>query len=209
MGWIGFINRDPKTWINATFPIKSTAVIQYSLAICPIEIRAAVLEISMALKTVTGPFEREGTEPHATINVFTPHSLNAWMRHLKEKLSFAEPFEVYFNKIGISPNGPQGKYIVVLLPDEQSGVLLKTLMKSVNKNSPKAFHKTQNPHITIAYGLTPEQGEKAREYLSGKKFEIRFTVDNLALRERKLGPFEHFQVRQRFYFKDPADTLLF
>ncbi len=107
------------------------------------------------------------------------------------------------------PNKVDGKFIVLLFADGTSDVLLKTLMKSVNRKSPSAFHKTQNPHITIAYGLTKEQAEKATAYFVDKKIELRFTVDNLALRRRLHGPFEHFQVIKRFSLGEPAPTLLF
>lgn len=165
-----------------------------------------ILSIRKDIKSVAGKFDRENAEPHITFNVFSPSLLNYWQQHIKERISVVEPFITTFF-LSVMPVDDQ--YALMFIPDQESKMKLKKLMKSVNSESPKKMGRTDSPHLTVAYNLTYNQSETAKQYILDKGITLSFLCSDMAIRRRETGKMQQYQVIQTFPFGAPVEGLLF
>lgn len=172
----------------------------------PPNVTKLILSIRKDIKELAGKFGRENTEPHITINVFTPSLLAYWQQHIKQRISVAEPFKVSFSLVVVPV---RDKYSLMFIPDQESKMELKKIMRAINTNSPKLLDKTENPHITVAYDLTYNQSETAKQYILTNNITMAFTCADVAIRKRESGKMEHYHVIQTFPFGAPVEGLLF
>lgn len=179
----------------------------YSTAImAPPDAAEIVFGIRKDIKELVGKLDRESTEPHITFNVFSFSLLNYWQQHIKQRISVVEPFTTTFH-LSVMP--VDDKYAMMFVPDQESKMKLKKLMKSINSESPKKMGRTDSPHMTVAYNLTYNQSEVAKQYILDKAIGLTFTCRDIAIRKREKGKMEHYLVIETLRFGEPVEGLLF
>lgn len=172
----------------------------------PSDAAEIILGIRKDIKDLAGKFERETSEPHITFNVFSPSLLDFWVQHIKERISAVEPFRT---KYSLSVMPVDDKYSMMFVPDQESKMKLKKLMQSINSNGPKKMGRTDSPHITVAYNLTYNQSEIAKQYILDKGITLSFLCRDISIRKRETGKMQQYHVIKTLKFGEPVEGLLF
>lgn len=175
---------------------------RYSTAICP---PAAIVEQVKVLKdelySKIGWFGSRNAEAHITFNVFSANEseLQAWTEHIAAFVKDCTSFEITLNRVDYF----KGSHALYLAPDESALVFLNNLMKRFYSGLPHAGANSGNPHMSIARDLSPAHLEKALSLFGNRTFNIRFTVDNLAIRAFNPNR-RQYDLYRRFYFRDTS-----
>lgn len=156
---------------------------QFSTAICPSEeVVEQVRLLKEELSEQTGWFGSRNADAHITLNLFLAdeNELINWEQFLSMFCSNQTPFEVMLVKTDFFRRS--GAFY--LSPDDSSKQTLISLMENFHTAIPfdEKAHSNE-PHLSIARRLNPKQLKIANQLWEAKSFDIRFTVDNLAIRK--------------------------
>ncbi|PWA08705.1 2'-5' RNA ligase family protein [Flavobacterium laiguense] len=170
----------------------------YSLVIHPPEaILILVKSMKEQLATEVGWFNSKNSVGHITICEFKAtdaaiEKIKIQINRLCETLS---PVEILLNEFGAFPNGA-----FFIAPDKDSKTNLKHIMKRFNQSLriPNML-KSDNPHLSIARRLTPENLIKANHLFT--TIDLNFVCDSVVLRQFDEN-IKQFFVTDTFEFKD-------
>jgi 2'-5' RNA ligase len=170
----------------------------YSLVIHPSEsILALVKSMKEQLYTQVGWFNSKNSVGHITICEFkaTEKGIENIKNQILKICDALSPVEVYLNEFGSFPKN--GAFFIA--PDNDSKKSLKHIMKRFHKSLliPN-MEKSDNPHLTIARRLKPENLVKAN--LMFTTIDLNFVCDSVVLREFDENV-KQFFVTDTFEFK--------
>jgi len=152
----------------------------YSLVIHPPEeILILVKTMKEQLATEVGWFNSKNSVGHITICEFraTDTIIEIIKKEVSKLCNSLNPVNVRINEFGSFPNGA-----FYIAPDDDSKKDLKHIMKHFNKSLRlHNMKKSDNPHLTIARRLSPENLEKAKNFFT--KIDLNFTCDSVVLRQ--------------------------
>lgn len=153
---------------------------QYSLVIHPSEaILSLVKSMKEQLATEVGWFHSKNSVGHFTICEFkaTDEEIKIIKNQLGRLSDTLKPVEVRLNEFGSYPNGA-----FFISPDEDSKNRLKPIMKRFNESlRARDMQKNNDPHLSIARRLTPENLERARHLFTA--IDVVFLCDSVVLRQ--------------------------
>jgi hypothetical protein len=176
--------------------------IQYAVAVSPPEpVIEKVDELKSLLEERIGRYGSRKAKAHVSFNAFyaTGVQLLRIEKYILDFCSIQVPFGAVFNSLAFYPHG-ENKNTLYLAPDAHSKKALLTMMKNFHKQVPPCeIKKMTDPHLVLGRELTTEQLEKAQGLLKDRVMDLRFTVNELVLRERKEGPGQ-FTIKERFPF---------
>jgi len=170
----------------------------YSLVIQPPEtILALVKSMKEQLATEVGWFNSKNSVGHITICEF--QATDAVVQSIKNQISklcdALSPAEVYLNEFGSFPNGA-----FFIAPDSDSKAILKYIMKRFHKSIHiRNIQKSDNPHLSIARRLSPENLVKANHLLTS--IDLKFVCTSVVLRQFDENK-KQFFVIDSFEFKE-------
>jgi len=152
----------------------------YSLVIHPSDdILILVKSMKEQLASEVGWFNSKNSVGHITICEFkaTEKGLENIKNQINKICCKLSAVEVYLNEFGSFPNGA-----FFIAPDADSKKNLKHIMKQFNKTLliPNML-KSDNPHLTIARRLKPENLIKANQMFNA--IDLNFVCDSVILRE--------------------------
>jgi hypothetical protein len=153
---------------------------QYSVAIYPSEaVVALVKSMKEQLAKEIGWFHSRNSVGHITICEFkaTDKQIEIIKNQLSRLCDTLEPAEVSLNEFASYPNGA-----FFMSPNEDSKNRLKLLMKQVHESLRNLnMQKSNDPHLSIARRLTPENLKKANRLFT--TIDIHFLCDSIVLRK--------------------------
>ncbi len=177
---------------------------QYSVAIYPSEaVIALVKSMKEQLAKEVGWFHSRNSVGHITICEFkaTDKQIEIIKNQLNRLCDTLEPIEVSLNEFGSYPNGA-----FFMSPNEDSKNRLKPLMKQVHESLRNLnMQKSNDPHLSIARRLTPENLEKANRLFT--TIDIHFLCDCILLRNFDEN-IKQFFVIHEFKFNSNAQPKL-
>ncbi|HKO76575.1 MAG TPA: 2'-5' RNA ligase family protein [Flavobacterium sp.] len=152
----------------------------YSLVIHPPEsILALVKSMKEKLASEVGWFNSKNSVGHITICEFkaTDKGIENIKNQISKVCSTLSPVEVHLNEFGSFPNGA-----FFIAPDNDSKKNLKHIMKRFHKSLivPNML-KSDNPHLSIARRLKPENLTKANHLFT--TIDLDFVCDSVVLRQ--------------------------
>jgi len=152
----------------------------YSLVIHPSdEILALVKSMKEQLAAEVGWFNSKNSVGHITICEFktTEKGLENIKNQIKKICNTLLSVNVHLNEFGAFPNGA-----FFIAPDDDSKKSLKRIMKQfhISLLLPEML-KSDNPHLSIARRLKPENLVKANQMFT--TIDLNFVCDNVILRE--------------------------
>ncbi|WP_348800288.1 2'-5' RNA ligase family protein [Flavobacterium adhaerens] len=152
----------------------------YSLVIHPPEeILVLVKTMKEQLATEVGWFNSKNSVGHITICEFTATDeiIEVIKKQIIKLCETLHPINVRMNEFGSFPNGA-----FFIAPDNQSKIDLKHIMKHFNKSLRlHNMKKSDNPHLTIARRLSPENLEKAVAFFT--KIDLHYDCNSVVLRQ--------------------------
>ncbi|WP_409416218.1 2'-5' RNA ligase family protein [Flavobacterium sp. PS2] len=152
----------------------------YSVAIYPPEATIALIKsMKEQLADEIKWFNSKNSVAHITICEFkaTDKELEIVKAKLSRLCDSFEPFEVQLDKFDSYPNGA-----FVITPNEVSRNKLKPIMKRVHQSLViPNMKKSDNPHLSIARRLTPENIEIANRLFT--TINTNFICDSIVLRQ--------------------------
>lgn len=152
----------------------------YSLVIHPPEpILALVKSMKEQLAAEVGWFNSKNSVGHITICEFkaTEKQLENIKNKIQKICNTLSAVNVHLNEFGSFPNGA-----FFIAPDKDSHKSLKHIMKQFHKSLliPIAL-KSDNPHLSIARRLKPENLAKANKMFT--TIDLNFVCDSVVLRQ--------------------------
>src|SRR6478609_51191 len=170
----------------------------YSLVIHPHEeILALVKSMKDQLATKVGWYNSKNSVGHITICEFkaTETAIETIKKQISKLCDLLVPVEVHLNEFGSFPNGA-----FFIAPDNDSKKNLKHIMKRFHKSLliPNML-KSDNPHLSIARRLKPENLAKANRLFI--TINLDFVCDSVVLRQFD-DNVKQFFVTDTFEFKD-------
>lgn len=169
----------------------------YSVAFYPSEaVIAQVKEMKELLSDKVGWFHSKNSVGHITVCEFK--ASDAVIEKVKQQLirlsDGFKPMEIHLTSFSSYPNGA-----FFIAPDVASKSNLKPIMKQINdtliiKNS----HKSDDPHLSIARKLTPEQVKIA--YSLFTEINAHFLCESVVLRKFN-ETIKQFEVTDAFPFQ--------
>lgn len=169
----------------------------YSLVIHPPEsILALVKSMKEQLAVEVGWFNSKNSVGHITICEFkaTEKGIENIKNQISKVCNTLSPIEVHLNEFGSFPNGA-----FFIAPDNDSKKKLKHIMKRFHKSLliPNML-KSDNPHLSIARKLKPENLAKANHLFT--TIDLDFVCDSVVLRQFDEN-IKQFFVTDTFEFK--------
>jgi 2'-5' RNA ligase len=170
----------------------------YSLVIHPPEaILVLVKSMKEQLATEIGWFNSKNSVGHITICEFkaTDAAIQTIKNQINRLCDSMTPVDVCINEFGAFPNGA-----FFIAPDNDSKKSLKHIMKRFNQSLriPNML-KSDNPHLSIARRLKPENLTKANRLFN--TIDLNFVCDSVVLRQFDEN-IKQFFVTDTFEFKD-------
>jgi len=152
----------------------------YSLVIHPSEpILTLMKSMKEQLYTQVGWFNSKNSVGHITICEFkaTEKGIENIKNQILKICDTLSPFEVHLNEFGSFPNGA-----FFIAPDNNSKKSLKHIMKRFHKSLliPNML-KSDNPHLSIARRLKPENLAKANRLFT--TIDLNFVCNGVVLRQ--------------------------
>ncbi len=170
---------------------------RYSIAIHPSsELIATIKSMKEQLATEVGWFHSKNAIAHITICEFeaSERDLERVKKQLVRICDTVAPVSVRLDGFGTFPNGA-----FFIAPDTDSKMALQPIMKLFhNALLVKTFHHSDEPHISIARKLSPENLIKATQVFT--TIEESFLCDGIVLRMLDLE-LKQFRVIDSFEFK--------
>ncbi|MFV5690266.1 2'-5' RNA ligase family protein [Flavobacterium sp. ZT3R25] len=152
----------------------------YSVAIYPSEaIISLVKSMKEQLAKEVGWFHSKNSVVHITICEFktTDKQIEIIKNRLDRLCDTLHPIEVCLNELSSYPNGA---FFISLNNDSKS--ILKPIMKRIQESLHiQNIKKSNDPHLSIARRLTPENLERAKALFTS--IDIDFLCDNIVLRK--------------------------
>jgi len=184
---------------------KTTVENLYSLVIHPHEeILVLIKYMKEQLANEVGWYNSKNSVGHITICEFT--ATDAIIEVIKKQITqlcdSLNPVNVHLNQFGSFPNGA-----FFIAPDNESKKDLKHILKHFNKSLRlHNMKKSDNPHLTIARRLSPENLEKANQFFNA--IDLDFVCDGVVLRQFDNDK-KQFFATDKFLFNDnPQPTLI-
>jgi 2''-5'' RNA ligase len=150
-----------------------------------------------------GKYGSRNSKAHITIcelNIDTEQKLQLIKGQLSRICAGLSPLNLIFDHFGAYDNG-----VMCILPDKESDVLLKELMKNIRDAiKVKLLYKSYNPHVTIGRKLNREQLSIARDLFIDTKVNLNFICDRIVLRVRE-GETQ-FIVIEEFIFQSKTQS---
>lgn len=176
---------------------------RYSLVISPSEeIIALVKTMKEKLAQEIGWFHSKNSLAHITINEFmaTKNDLEIIKKQLTTICESIKPISVCLNSFDHYPNGA-----FFIAPDANSKIDLKQIMKYVNQSfKVKTLLKNNEPHLSIARKLTPEQITISYRLFS-QAIDLNFLCHSITL--RRFNPeVKQFEIIDHFEFKNNSSN---
>jgi 2'-5' RNA ligase len=176
----------------------------YSLVIHPSDsILSLVKSMKEHLATEVGWFNSKNSVGHITICEFkaTEKGIENIKKQINKICNSLSPVEVYLNEFGSFPNGA-----FFIAPNTDSKKSLKHIMKQFHKSLliPN-MEKSDNPHLTIARRLKPENLAKANRLFTA--IDLDFVCDSVILRQFDENK-KQFFVIDTFDFNDNPEPEL-
>lgn len=169
----------------------------YSVAIYPSEeVIALVKRMKETLSDKVGWFHSKNSVGHITICEFkaTDAVIDKVKQQLLRLCDGLEPVEVYLNGFGSYPNGA-----FFIAPDTNSKNNLKPIMKRINDTLIiQHLHKSDDPHLSIARRLSPEQVQIA--FRMFPFIDAHFLCNSVVLRKFN-EQIKQFEVTDTFMFQ--------
>lgn len=169
---------------------------RYSIAIHPsAEIIASIKNMKEQLAANVGWFHSKNSIAHITICEFeaTENDLERIKKQLERICDSITSVSVQLNSFGSFPNGA-----FYIAPDSDSKLALQPIMKSFhNALVVKTFHHSEEPHLSIARKLSPENLNKASQLFT--TIDKSFLCDGIVLRILDLE-LKQFRVIDTFQF---------
>lgn len=168
----------------------------YSVAFYPSEaVITQVKGMKELLSDKVGWFHSKNSVGHITVCEFK--ASDAIIEKVKQQLirltDGFEPVEVHLTSFGSYPNGA-----FFIAPDAVSKSHLKPIMKRINDTLViKNLHKSDDPHLSIARRLTPDQIETA--YRMFTEIDTHFLCESVVLRKFNENV-KQFEVTDTFPF---------
>ena len=170
----------------------------YSLVIQPHEeILVLIKYMKEQLANEVGWYNSKNSVGHITICEFT--ATDEIIEIIKKKITQLclplHTVNVHLNKFDSFPNGA-----FFIAPDNESKMVLKHIMKHFNKSLRlHNMKKSDNPHLSIARRLSPENLEKANQFFNA--IDLDFVCDSVVLRQFDQQK-KQFFATDRFLFKN-------
>jgi 2'-5' RNA ligase len=160
----------------------------YSVAIYPFgSVMDEVRALKDELASLIGWFGSRNSKAHITICEFNSDSerqLEVVKSQLHNICNTESPLNLAFNHVGAFQKGVNS--VICLLPDNESEIILKPLMKRIQKGlKVKLTHSSSNPHLTIGRRLDAENLSVAKTLFMPKKISLKFCCDRIVLRVRE------------------------
>lgn len=169
---------------------------RYSIAIHPSEeIIASIKNMKEQLAATVGWFHSKNSIAHITICEFeaSENDLERVKKQLERTCDSIFPVSVQLNSFGSFPNGA-----FYIAPDSESRTNLQPIMKSFhNALVVKTFHHSEEPHLSIARKLAPENLNKASQLFTS--IDESFLCDGIVLRMLDME-LKQFRVIDSFKF---------
>lgn len=150
-----------------------------------------------------GNYGSRNSKAHVTIcelNIDTEKRLQIVKDQLRRACVGLSPLNLVFDHFAAYDNG-----VICILPDKESDVLLKELMKNIRDAiKVKLLYKSYNPHVTIGRKLNREQLSIARDLFIDTKVNLNFICDRIVLRVRE-GETQ-FIVIEEFIFQSKTQS---
>lgn len=151
----------------------------YSIAIHPSpELIVSIKNMKEQLSANVGWFHSKNSIAHITICEFeaSENDLERIKKQLVRICDSISPVSVQLNSFGSFPNGA-----FYIAPDSESRLALQPIMKSFhNALIVKTFHHSEEPHLSIARKLSPENLNKAYQLFT--TINESFLCDGIVLR---------------------------
>lgn len=174
----------------------------YSVAIYPSEaVIALVKSIKEQLANEVRWFHSKNSVGHITICEFqaTDKQIEIIKNQLNKFCDTLESIEICLNTFDSYPNGA-----FFISPNEDSKSILKPIMKGVQKSLHiQNMKKSNEPHLSIARKLTPENLERARALFTS--IDVAFLCDTIVLRKFD-DTIKQFVVTDSFKFNNNPKT---
>lgn len=152
----------------------------YSLVIHPPEdILILVKTMKEQLASKVGWYNSKNSVGHITICEFkaTETAIESIKKQISTLCDSLTPATVHLNSFGSFPNGA-----FFIAPDKNSKKDLKHIMKRFNKSLQiQGIKKSDNPHLSIARRLSPENLIKANHLFT--EIDLYFVCDSVVLRQ--------------------------
>lgn len=179
---------------------------RYSLVISPSEeIIALVKTMKEKLAKEIGWFHSKNSLAHITINEFmaAENEIEIIKKQLNSICESLKPISVCLNSFDNYPNGA-----FFIAPDANSKIDLKQIMKHINQSfKVKALLKNNEPHLSIARKLSPEQLASSYRLFS-QAIDMNFLCNSITLRLFNPG-IKQFEIMNHFEFKNnPKNTFV-
>lgn len=153
---------------------------RYSVVIYPSEaVIALIKSMKEELAKEVGWFHSKNSVGHITICLFKARdkAIEKIKNQLRKVCDTLEPVEVCLNEFGSYPNGA-----FFIAPDQASkGRLIPILQKVQEALHEPEIQKNDDPHLSIARRLKPEQLERAKRLFP--LTELHFLCDSFVLRK--------------------------
>ncbi|MFV5693092.1 2'-5' RNA ligase family protein [Flavobacterium sp. LT1R49] len=170
----------------------------YSVAIYPSEaIVSLVKSMKEQLANEVGWFHSKNSIGHITICEFkaTDKQIEIFRNQLDRLCDTLNPVEVCLNEFSSYPNGA-----FFISPHKDSKSILKPIMKRIQESLHiQNMKKSNDPHLSIARRLTPENLERAKTLFTS--IDIHFLCDSIVLR-RFDDTIKQFIVTDTFKFNN-------
>jgi 2'-5' RNA ligase len=151
----------------------------YSLVIHPPEDHLILIKsMKEELANLVGWYNSKNSVGHITICEFkaTDTAIESIKKQIIKLCDSLSPVPVKLNDFGAFPNGA-----FFIAPDNDSKLNLKHIMKHFNKSLKiQEMKKSDNPHLSIARRLSPENLLKASELFT--TIDLNFICDSVVLR---------------------------
>lgn len=168
----------------------------YSLVIQPHEeILVLIKYMKEQLANEVGWYNSKNAVGHITICEFTATDeiIGIIKKQITQLCISLNTVNVHLNKFDSFPNGA-----FFIAPDNDSKKDLKHIMKHFNKSLRlHNMKKSDNPHLSIARRLSPENLEKANQFFNA--IDLDFICDSVVLRQFDPNK-KHFFATDRFLF---------
>jgi 2'-5' RNA ligase len=174
---------------------------QYAIAISPPQhVQETVRAMKLQLAKHIGWYNSKNSEAHISFNAFaaTGIQLLKLEKYVKEFCSMETPLNVRFAYLASYPHNDD-QHTLYLAPNADSKKMLAALMRRFHKQVPIPTRKMNDPHMTIARGISAEHLQAALELWKGQSVDLAFEVNELVLRELDETEQQYF-IKQRFGF---------
>lgn len=178
----------------------------YSLVIHPSEeILLLVKSMKDKLYSEVKWFNSRNSVGHITICEFkaTETAIETIKKQIKKLCDPLVPVDVHLNEFGSFPSN--GAFFIA--PDNDSKKNLKHIMKHFNKSLQiQDMKKSDNPHLSIARRLSPENLIKANQIFT--KIDLHFVCDSVVLRQFDENVKQFFVVDTFVFGNNPKQQLI-